>query len=478
MKKKIAVGTLLLSTINPAFADDIAPLPSIYGPGTGLHTQIGNNVIIELTELNSKITTKRSVVNSIEGELVPTSSIMIDRYDLINQGKPYMSVCYVIEDMVFENAQVAQFMYQNCVNAGYFNAENELKFLMKKYQAKDAVYVFSRPIRIKNKMMALGYETRFLEARVMYRNGDSEAFRSGIIVSPSISSRNIYVRYKNSKPLEIFGRTYSLNSSGIAEIYTFKGNDPQASNADIKKVGELSGGRLSASNRYDARVDDEGNADKSGVERLVYDASHYMNDYQSAFMLVDYINPLESVYDENGEMKFSISTKSRTYYRNECNESEGVKYTQNSFLRYEINQNMSRYVVKSYDDAVKFQNILINDDYQIGLNSDYAVADMSYEYSYGFNNEYNKFKGVLLDPIAHKNSNVFYIGSRDHYNDIDWKFYKAGGVSGLTDISIKKETCAPQQQKCEWYYKNGDMYKYYMCNGKVKEKVCMSFRCS
>ncbi|WP_414499504.1 hypothetical protein [Zymobacter sp. IVIA_12111.31 C1] len=477
MKKKIAIGILLLSTISPIAFADIAPLPSIFGPGTGLHTQIGNNVVIELNELNSKITTKRSIVNSINGELVPTSSVLIDRDELINQGKSYMSSCYKIEDMVFENPQIAQFMYTHCVNTGYFSAENELKFLMQKYQAKDAVFVFSKPIKIKNKMMQSGYETRFLEARVMYRNGDSEAFRSGIIVSPSMSSRNIYVKYKNSKPLEIFGRTYSLNSSGIAEIYTFKGNDLTASNADLKKVGELSGGRLSASNRYDAKVDSEGNADKSGVERLVKDASHFMNDYQSAFMLVDYVNPLEPVYDENGEMKFSISTKSRTFYRNECNESEGVKYTQNSFLRYEVNQNMSRYVVKSYDDAVKFRNIVINDDYQVGLNSDYAVADMSYEYSYGFNNEYSKFKNVLLDPIAHKNQNVFSIGSKDTYNDIDWKFYKNGGVSGLTDISVKKEQCQPKVEKCEWIRKDYDMYKYYVCDGKVKEKVCVGVRC-
>lgn len=70
--------------------------------------------------------------------------------------------------MVFENAQTAQFMYQNCVNAGYFSIENELKFLMQKYQAKDAVFVFSNPIKIK-KMISNGYETRFLEARVMYK---------------------------------------------------------------------------------------------------------------------------------------------------------------------------------------------------------------------------------------------------------------------------------------------------------------------
>ena len=235
------------------------------------------------------------------------------------------------------------------------------------------------------------------------------------------------ITLKNSKPLEIFRRTYSMNSSGVAEIYSFKGNDPLSSNADLKKVGELSGGRLSASNRYDAKVDEEGNADKSGVERLVKDASHFMNDYQSAFMIVDYINPLEPMYNENGEMKFSIATKSRAYYRNECNENEGVKYTQNSFLRYEVNQNMSRYVIKSYNDAVNFRNIVINDDYQTNLNADYAVVDMSYEYSYGFNNEYSKFNNVLLDPIAHKNSNVFSIGSRDMYNDIDWKFYQSGG---------------------------------------------------
>ena len=151
-------------------------------------------------------------------------------------------------------------------------------------------------------------------------------------------------------------------------------------------MGELSGGHLSASNRYDARVDEEGNADKSGVERLIHDASHYMNDYQSAFMIVDYVNPLEPVYDENGEMKFSISTKSRTYYRYECDESEGTKYAQNSFLRYEVNQNMNRYVVDSYDNAIKFRNIVINYDYQTSLNKDYATTDMSYRYDYEFNN--------------------------------------------------------------------------------------------
>ena len=477
MKKKIVIGTLLLSSINPAFANDIVLPETISGPTwIGLHTQMGNSVVIELSELNSRITTKRSIVNSISGELTPTSSILIDRDELISGGKAYMSACYAISDMIFENPQVAQMMYTNCVNSGYPAVENELTFLMQKYKAKDAVFVFSKPVKIKNKMASSGYETRYLEARVLYRNGDSESFRSGIIVSPSMSSRNIYVKYKNSKPLEIFGRTYSLNSNGIAEIFSFKGNDPTASNADLKKVGELSGGRLSASNRYDARVDEEGNADKSGVERLVHDFAHYMNDYQSAFMLVDYINPLEPIYDENGEMKFSISTKSRTFYRNECNENEGVKYTQNSFLRYEANQNMSRYVVKSYDDAVKFRNIVINDDYQTNLNADYATADMSYEYSYGFNNEYSKFKNVLLDPIAHKNSNVFSIDSKDIYNDIDWKFYQAGGVSSLKNISIKKETCAPKK-RCEWSYEKGDMYKYYVCDGKVEEEVCVRAFC-
>ena len=199
MKKKIVIGTLILSAINPAFADDIAPLPVISGP-IGLHTQIGNNVVIELSELNSRITTKRLIVNSIDKELTPTSSLMIDRDELIGGGKPYMSSCYSISDMVFENAQVAQLMYQNCVNAGYPSVENELTFLMKKYQAKDSVFVFSKLIKIKNKLMTSGYEIRYLEARVLYRNGDSEAFRSGIIVSPSMSSRNIYVKYKNSKP--------------------------------------------------------------------------------------------------------------------------------------------------------------------------------------------------------------------------------------------------------------------------------------
>lgn len=105
--------------------------------------------------------------------------------------------------MMFENAQIAQLIYQNCVNAGYAGVENELSFLMQKYHAKDAVFVFSKPIKIKNKMMSDGYEKRYLEARVIYRNGDSEGFRSGIIVSPSLISRNIYVKYKNSKPLEI-----------------------------------------------------------------------------------------------------------------------------------------------------------------------------------------------------------------------------------------------------------------------------------
>ena len=91
-----------------------------------------------------------------------------------------------------------------------------------------------------------------------------------------MSLRNIYVKYKNSRPLEIFGRTYSLNLSGIAEIFSFKGNDSLSSNADLKKVGELSGGRISESNRYDTCVDNEGNTDKSGVEKLIKDASHFM----------------------------------------------------------------------------------------------------------------------------------------------------------------------------------------------------------
>ena len=138
---------------------------------------------------------------------------------------------------------------------------------------------------------------------------------------------------------------------------------------------------------------------------------------------------------------------------------------------------MSRYVVKSYNDAVNFKNIVNNDDYQTNLNADYATDDMSYEYSYGFNNEYSKFKNVLLDPIGHKNSNAFYIGSKDVYNDIDWKFYQAGGVSDLKDISVKKETCQPKVEKCEWVRPNRDFYKYYICNGVVKEKKCASAFC-
>lgn len=122
---------MILSAINLAFADDIALLPVISGP-VELYTQIGNDVVIELSELNSKITVKRSVVNSILGELISTSSVLIDRDELIGQGKPYMSSCYSISDSVFENAQIAQFMYQNCVNTGYSSVENELTFLRQK----------------------------------------------------------------------------------------------------------------------------------------------------------------------------------------------------------------------------------------------------------------------------------------------------------------------------------------------------------
>ena len=92
MKNKLVISTL--SMISPTFAD-IAPPPSISLPSSSnLHTQIRNSVVIELSEFNSRITTKRSVVNSISEELVSTSSVMIDRYDLINQGKPYMPACY------------------------------------------------------------------------------------------------------------------------------------------------------------------------------------------------------------------------------------------------------------------------------------------------------------------------------------------------------------------------------------------------
>lgn len=70
----------------------------------------------------------------------------------------------------------------------------------------------------------------------------------------SMRSRNSDVKNKNSKPLKIFGRTYSIDPNGMAEIHSSMGNDPTASNADLKKVGELDAGRLSASNRYDARV--------------------------------------------------------------------------------------------------------------------------------------------------------------------------------------------------------------------------------
>ena len=156
MKKKTVVSTLILSAISPnVFADDASPPPSIE-ISNNLHTQVGNNTIIELSEFNSRITTKRSIVNSISGELVPTSSTLISNDELIGGGKAYMQSCYKIEDMMFENVQVAQFIYQNCVNAAYAGVENELTFLMQKYHANDAIFVFSKPIKIKNKIMSDG----------------------------------------------------------------------------------------------------------------------------------------------------------------------------------------------------------------------------------------------------------------------------------------------------------------------------------
>lgn len=379
-----------------------------------------------------------------------------------NDGSPLRRLnCNIDLDKVYNNTSEPIKILAGCINNTiYSRMENDIKFSMNIYGARNGFYSYSRPVKIKNQSVSNGYEVRYLQANILIRanqGGSLEAKRLGINVTPAKYANNIYITYENSKSVDIVGKSTKMSDGGIAKVYLLNGNDPATSEKTlIETISNMS-------SSFDANVDSNGVYDNSGAKNLLKYASKYMNNYASNLLILDYGNPIEPKYKEgDGEQAvegLTISIPDRSYYRNECT-GEGVLYNQKATLSFDVNRDVDRYLVDnvSYIEEgviegaiTKISGIKEGTD----LKSNKVSNDYSKVYNYNYNSEFSKFSSNLADPIGEKSSapnNLFNIGSIDKYNDIEWSAYANGGVASLRDDSIIKQYWYEQKIKEEGYY--------------------------
>lgn len=381
-----------------------------------------------------------------------------------NDGSPLRRLnCNIDLDKVYNNTSEPIKILAGCINnTVYSRMENDIKYSMNIYGARSGFYSYSRPVKIKNQSSSNGYEVRYLQANILIRanqGGNLEAKRLGVTVTPSKYANNIYITYENSKSVDLVGKATKMSDGGIAKVYLLNGNDPATSERTlIETISNMS-------SSFDANPDENGLYDNSGAKNLLKYASKYMNNYASNLLIVDYGNPIEPKYKEGegeqGIEGLSISIPDRSYYRNECN-GEGVLYNQKATLSFDINRDVDRYMV---DNVSNIENGVIEDSITkisgikdgTDLTSNKVSNDYSKVYKYNYNSEFSKFSSNLADPIGEKSSapnNLFNIGSKDNYNDIDWSVYANGGVASLRDDSIIKQIYYVKNVKSEGYYVN------------------------
>lgn len=381
-----------------------------------------------------------------------------------NDGSPLRRLnCNIDLDKVYNNTSEPIKILSGCINNTiYSRMENDIKFSMNIYGARNGFYSYSRPVKIRNQSVSNGYEVRYLQANILIRanqGGSLEAKRLGVNVTPSKYANNIYITYENSKAVDIVGKSAKISDGGVAKVYLLNGNDPATSEKTlIETISNMS-------SSFDATIDSNGMYDNSGAKKLLQYASKYMNNYASSLLILDYGNPIEPKYKEGeGEQSIeglSMAIPDRSYYRNECT-GEGVIYNQKATLSFDISRDVDRYMVDnvSYieegvvDSAItKIAGIKEGTD----LTSNKVSNDYSKVYKYDYNSDFSKFSSNLADPVGDKSSapnNLFNIGSNDKYNDIEWSVYANGGVASLRDDSIIRQTYYIKNVKSEGYYVN------------------------
>ena len=379
-----------------------------------------------------------------------------------NDGSPLRRLnCNIDLDKVYNNTSEPIKILSGCINnTVYSRMENDIKYSMNIYGARNGFYSYSRPVKIRNQSASNGYEVRYLQANILIRanqGGNLEAKRLGVTVTPSKYANNIYITYENSKSVDFVGKKAKMSDGGIAKVYLLNGTDPATSERTL--IDTIS----NMSSSFDANPDENGLYDNSGAKNLLKYASKYMNNYASNLLIVDYGNPIEPKYKEgDGEQSIeglSISIPDRSYYRNECT-GEGVLYNQKATLSFDVSRDVDRYMVdnvSNIENGVVEAGITKIDGIKEGtdLTSNKVSNDYSKVYKYDYNSEFSKFSSNLADPIGEKSStpnNLFNIGSKDNYNDIDWSVYANGGVASIRDDSIIKQYWYEQTIKEKGYY--------------------------
>ena len=364
---------------------------------------------------------------------------------------------------IYPNESSAKSKYNNCFDNGTYNQiERDLSHLMENQKAKFAFYNYAHPVNIRDESQPSGYELRYIHANVMMKRSQNvgEARRLGVTLSMSGNISNIYMKYENSKSIDVLGEGVVMPGAGSLKVYSMDGTDPAS--ADLTLLETIDG----RASDFDANTSG-GGFGTSGVENIIREAGQYMDKYSADIVVIDYGNPITVETEKESAnsnvmvpKSLKVTVDDRFYYKNECT-VDGTYYGQKTTLETEVDYRRDRYFVDSREQAEPPIDISsITSFIDIKASDAKTPVDMLSQtynkvYEYGYDTGYSRFTNNLADPIGENSSapnNLFSIGSDDPYNGIPWSGFQEGGVATLRDETMKDIDYYVMVEKEPGYY--------------------------
>lgn len=373
------------------------------------------------------------------------------------------------DQWLFPSQRYAREWIGSCFNENtVFNIEVDLAIAMEEFQASRAMYHFRDTVRVRNQLSPTQEEERQLYYTIVLDKNTHPGFghKTGVILSPSEYTTNLYVVYENSNTVDLLDGVVSSSNPGELIVYEMDGNTPETSSlSELERFSNDSFDteRLVEPTEYFLYETD-------GVKNVLGYASLLREQYNPDVMIVDYHNPInirqcavapdgsclpENHSDPDPYFKpmVNIHTTDRTFYRNVCT-GDGVTYTQNNRMEAMVDGYIERYIINdqsnisddmSDDDLLALNRMapykvndfgLINHDFY-GSHSGFAYnTDISF-----FDNRITDFLGKRTSsPNNTFSPNCSGTSSYENTNCYDWNglhhdhFIKP--LPAVEDISI------------------------------------------
>lgn len=271
------------------------------------------------------------------------------------------------EQDVFPNSTVArEWIASHFTEDVVFKIEGDLANAIEKTKSLRGIYQYTDKVKIRNENAPKGYEEREVFYTIVLDKNTHPGFghKSGLTISDSEYSTNLYAVYKNSDTVTLLDGLVDIEDAGEMVVYEMDGMIPSESN--LKEIARFEDPTFDTSRLKQPSTNFFYKTD--GVKNALVYVDAMRQSYSSEIVVFDYHNPVslkQCPVGEDGEClpedhniedpyfkpKIDIFTTDRSFYRNVCT-GAGVSYKQTNQIEADVESQIDRYILNDNSKVV------------------------------------------------------------------------------------------------------------------------------